>query len=320
MTIHRRERGRSVLRPASRRINRWLARLEAWTGDGGTRPLPQVPILILGAPRCGSTLVYQLLIQRFGFGYLSNLHCRLYGAPSLVEWPLRFARALGLRQRPTDYRSAFGRTAGLLGPSECGIFWYRFFRRHTPLSAPAEAPEAAAGLRAAVRSLGVAAGRPLVFKNLYSSVRVRSLAELFPEALFVVCRRDEVANAESLLAARLASHGDVERWFSVETPDIESLRDRPAHVQVVEQVRRIYARIADDRDGVGGDRFFELELEAVARDAHGELAKLERFFLRHGVALPSRGAVPASFSTRREARIAPELHQKVVEYAQQTAR
>jgi len=48
--------------------------------DSGDTPLRYPPLFIIGPPRTGSTLLYQLVVQRFDVGYLANRHCRLYGA------------------------------------------------------------------------------------------------------------------------------------------------------------------------------------------------------------------------------------------------
>ena len=42
------------------------------------------PIFIIGAPRSGSTLLLQAIIEVFDLGYISNCHCNWYGAPALA--------------------------------------------------------------------------------------------------------------------------------------------------------------------------------------------------------------------------------------------
>ena len=259
-----------------------LGRAETARG-GGPEPLRHPPILIVGAPRSGSTLLYQALVQGFDVGYLSNRHCRLWGAPSLVERatpfvarPRRSTRASGRRAART-HRASAGRsgTASSAGG------------RSTCRSATAD-PAQLRRLRAAVRALGNAAGRPLVFKNLLCTLRLEPIGTALPEAVFVVIRRDLVANAASVLEARRTLHGDYDTWWSAEPPEVDDLRALPAHEQAVEQVRRIEALVDRDRERLGAHRFLELRYEELCDDPHGALAAVAG--LARGERLHARAA------------------------------
>ena len=160
---------------------------------------PNIPIFIIGAPRSGSTLLYQVLVEAFDVGYLSNLHCKFYGGPSLIERWI-FPRL----SRPTpDYASEHGRTRGRIAPSECGEYWYRFFpRQPQAVSSLPEAQQQA--LRTAVSRLLAAADRPFIFKNLMNSLRLQPLAQGIHQVLEEVgaARRGEQPRnrgAQSLL-------------------------------------------------------------------------------------------------------------------------
>jgi hypothetical protein len=264
---------------------------------------------VIGTPRSGSTLVYQLLVQAFDVGYLSNRHCRWWGAPSLVE---RFWHP----SPPAVYESRFGRTVGPAAPSECEGFWYRFFRRSPQYVPLGEAdPARLRRLRAAVRRLGDAAGRPLVFKNLLNTLRLRPLGTALPEAVFVCVRRDVVATAASLLESRRTISGDVTKWWSAEPPEIEELRRLPPEQQVVEQVRRIEALVHRDRESLGAGRFLELRYEEVCEDPAEAMREVGALAERSGFRLARRLGIPAKFERSGGRRIDPEFHERIVDYA-----
>lgn len=282
-----------------RGLNKGLAALETRRRGGGETPLPQRPIFVLGAPRSGSTLLYQLLVVRFDVAYLSNLHCRFFGAPAFAE------RAFGKRLRPpADFSSRFGSTRGLAAPSECGPYWYRFFRKSPQHVSLAEAdPARLERLRESVRVFATAAGRPLVFKNLVNSVRLAPLAAALPEALFVFVRRDEADTAASILAGRRTVHADEYEWWSVEPPQLERLRALPPEEQVLEQVRAIESLVDETKEEIGHDRFLDLRYEDVCADTHRALASVAAFAERHGVALRVRRDVPARFEPGAHSRL-----------------
>jgi hypothetical protein len=248
-------------------------------------------------------------VQAFDVGFLSNRHCRLWGAPSLVE---RFRRP----DPEPSYESRFGRTQGATQPSECEQFWYRFFRRR-PQYVPLEEGDRRqlARLRAAVRALGNAAGRPLVFKNLLNSLRLGPLDAALPEAMFVFVRRDVAATAASILAARERIRGDAAAWWSAEPPDVDELRRLPPAAQAVEQVRRIEAVIEGDRARIGAERFCELSYERFCDDPDAALHEVERLAERNGFRLGRRHAVPSKFERPGERKVEPELYDEIVEYA-----
>jgi hypothetical protein len=282
-----------------RGMNKGLAGLETRRDGGGQTPLPQKPIFVVGAPRSGSTLLYQLLVVRFDVAYLSNLHCRFFGAPALVE------RAFGKRLRPpADFSSRFGSTRGLAATSECGPYWYRFFRKSPQhVSLPEADPAQLERLRESVRAFAKAAGRPLVFKNLVNSVRLAPLAAALPEALFLVVRRDEADTAASILAGRRTVHADESEWWSVEPPQLERLRALPPEEQVLEQVRAIESLVDEAKEEIGRDRFLDLRYEEICADTHRALESVAEFAERHGVGLGIRREVPARFEPGAHSRL-----------------
>ena len=247
-------------------------------------------------------------MQAFDVGYLSNRHCRLWGAPSLVE-----------RRRhptaPTSFSSRFGRTSGPDEPSECGQFWYRFFRRSPQYVGLEDVSSAQlARLRSAVGALGQAAGRPLVFKNLYCTLRLAPIGTALREAVFVDIRRELEDNAASLLAARRSIHGTYESWWSAEPPDVERLRALPPHEQVVEQVRSIEALVDRGAEELGRARFLTIRYEDLCDNPESQLATIAQFAKANGIRLARRQAVPAKFDRPPRPSIDPDIRERLVAY------
>lgn len=294
---------RQVPRFARRRsvnaLNRALSRIELRKAAEPEVPLSQPPVFIVGAPRSGSTLLYQLIVVGFDVGYLSNLHCRLHGAPALIE------RIAGRRlQPPAVFSSDHGRTEGLAAPSECGPYWYRFFRKSPQYVPLAEADSGALrDLRASVRALGDAAGRPVVFKNLLNSLRLEPLGEALPEAIFLVVQRDLADNVASILAARRSLRGDETAWWSAEPPDVDLLRGRAPEDQATGQVRGIHALIDSAKQRFGADRFLDISYEHLCADTHAVLSEISAFASGHGLELALRRPVPSSFEAGRSSRL-----------------
>lgn len=275
------------------------------------------PVFIVGAPRSGSTLLYQLVTDCLDVGYVANAHASWPGGPALVE-----ARRHLLAHRParTDFSSTYGATEGDLGPSECGPYWYRFFPRR-PHHAPAGSVDAAtiAAIRASVAAFADAASRPVVYKNLFTTVRMGPLAEALPEARWIWISRDVADNAHSLLEGRLSNHGSIDEWFSVEPPGVEDLRALPPEQQVVEQVRRLDRLVATELASIGADRSLHVRYEDLCSRPLDELQRIRDFLARTGTPVGMRREPPTDFPMRTgEVRIDPALYERMAAHAQRT--
>ncbi len=283
---------RALWARSRRTVNRSvLQRIELLGSDDSDSPLAHRPLLIVGAPRSGSTLLYQLVVQRFDVTYLGNRHCSMFGAPSLVE---RFGGRSATP--PADFASQHGLTAGAWGPSECGPFWYRFFRKSPQFVPVAETrPDDLRRLRAAVRALGDSGGRSLVFKNLLCALRLEPIARAMPEARFVVIQRDLLDHARSILVARLRANSEAQTWWSVEPPGWERLRELEPAEQVIGQVEAIHAEIERAREQIGADRFLDVTYEQLIDDVPSTLDSVGGFARTQGIALEPRAAVPSAF-------------------------
>lgn len=272
------------------------------------------PIFILGAPRSGSTLLIQAIIEAFDIGYMSNCHCKWYGAPALAERLFHPSRNRG----KSLFESFHGSTKGSSAPSECGQFWYRFFRRKPAYISLADISERnLSRFKRSVNAFISSVDKPVVFKNLYAGLRVQPIVKAFPNSLFIIIKRDEIDNAHSILEGRMRTFGNYDRWWSVEPPDIEELKKLPSHQQVVEQIRSIYQLIEADLAimGVEPGRILRLSYENFCSKTAEGTESLALFFSRNGLSVPHRSRLPDFFPMRREVRIDPGIYQRMVDYS-----
>lgn len=267
------------------------------------------PIFLLGPPRSGSTLIMQVLTDAFNFSYLSNTHCVWFGAPALAE---RLFEPLA-GKAPSCYVSSYGRTKGKDAPAECGGWWYRFFPRERPYVALKDVSESR--MRDFVESLnrfGAVARRPLIFKNLYASLRIEPISYYVPNALFVVIQRDWVDNAQSILKGRYDALGDYNHWWSVPPPNVEELAELSLVEQVVGQVSSIHDLINGDIQRLNlEERTFRIRYEDFCNDVHGTVEAFRAFALKNGLDLGHRFDVPAQFPVVNERKIPRAMYREL---------
>src|SRR6056297_1278708 len=83
----------------------------------GSQPLKHQPVFIIGAPRTGSTILYQALTNLYDVLYIDNLVCRFHRNLFLG---FRVSNRIYGAKPHNSFSSYHGRTRGGHSPSECG--------------------------------------------------------------------------------------------------------------------------------------------------------------------------------------------------------
>lgn len=190
------------------------------------------PIFIVGAPRSGSTLLYQLLLKHARLTYISNLMSLVPNRMILIaKWTRYFNRFNKIK------KSDLGYLPGLFSPSEAGAIQRMWFGEGSQT-------ESYAYIRNTIIRLTDIAGLPFINKNLMNSMRMIRIHKILPEVKFIFIRRDPLYNAQSLLLSRKKVHGSINHWWSVKPEGyVEAMKSVPEY-QVVWQVREIEKTIS----------------------------------------------------------------------------
>jgi hypothetical protein len=193
--------------------NRTVAPLDRLAAARGE---PAAPVFVVGLPRSGTTLAYELLVQAFDVAYLTRIYSYSYGLPNLTT---RLVSRL-TRHPAARYESRYGRIPGRFAPAEGAVLWKRWLPElaelghyHPPERLAPGAPEEAGSM---VASMTTIAGRPFVFKNVYATLSLPALGRLLPRARFIVVQRDIRAVLASIFKGRQESSGSA--WWSIRPP------------------------------------------------------------------------------------------------------
>lgn len=274
------------------------------------------PVFLIGAPRSGTSLAYELFVTRYHCAYFSNLAHRFYKTPVA-------ASALGGRlitNHQAAYESDYGHIAGWGAPNEAGWIWQRWLADGDWCDESLISEINVAEMRATVAALQAvmsAPNEPLPFvnKNVMHANRMRLLDAIYPGCLFVEVRRDDAATARSIIRARRRGKGPEphpDAWWSVRP---SNARSGDVVSQAAWQVRGVAEDIARDGEYLGQGRVHTLAYSALCETPEPVLDAMADFLRQGGVELKTRGDLPAGFTlspsrpleAEEEARLQREL-------------
>jgi hypothetical protein len=235
-----------ALRPIERRL------LE------GARRAPHPLLLVVGPPRSGTTLAYQILAHALPVTWFNNLGELFPRSPLAAN--VLFRR--WCRPPAPCFESFYGNTASLLAPNDAFHVWDRWLGNDR-YSVPASLlPAVQDDMRRFFDAWTTTFDRPLLNKNVRNAACVELLAEVFPEAFFVVVRRDPLRVAQSLIQARQFVQGDRAAGWGLWSRDVPAADPLECVDAVCDQVREIDGRLQASTQRLGS-RAVEVRYEAL---------------------------------------------------------
>lgn len=260
------------------RLNATLAPAEEAAYRDLDEDLPTVHVI--GAPRSGTTLLYQVLVSALDVGYIDNLTAAFWRAPVTG---LRLARKLGI-EPASNFDSAFGRTQGVAEPHEFGYFWNHHLA-YPDLSERGPEHEANIdwdGLRRVILNMAAARGAPMMFKPMLLVWHLEAMVRAMPRTCYVWIRRDPRDTAMSLLRMRKALRGTVDEWASLRPR--ADLDGATPEVQVATQVLLLERTIERAARRLGPETVLRVRYEDLCADPNAVVAAVREMMGAKGFA------------------------------------
>ena len=279
---------------ALRLANRLCSGLDRYAGVQADEPV--APLFVVGLPRSGTTLVYELIVQAFDVSYFTHMFDYTYGLPNITtRLTNRFARNPSPR-----YESRYGRIPGFFSPAENFNFWMKWFPENPVLGH--HVPEGSLGehtiddVNRALGSLTHITHRPYVFKNVYFSLSISSLLKTFSHARIVIVQRDLEAVAASVYKKRSELQEKCS-WWSIKPPFINSVANQDLLEQVAFQCVRTEQLIEQALAGDNAGRCFTINYAEVCNSPRNFISRLADWI---GPTIKQRtdSTLPESFKQR----------------------
>jgi hypothetical protein len=207
-------------------------------------PESHQPVFIIGAPRTGSTILYQLITNYLDVIYMDNLCHIFYRNPFFGFW---LSNILFNNGPHNSFNSLYGKTYGLHSPSEFWNFWYRWLPTDKKYIYKGElAPHILREIKNNIFSTTNKYKKSIIFKNLYMSLRLGMISEIAPNAKFIFIKREPLYVAQSYILRKLKYNIDLSKWWRIKGIDNNRLNELSLEERAVRQIFFIEKEINKD--------------------------------------------------------------------------
>lgn len=222
----------------------------------GDLPLKHQPIFIIGAPRTGSTILYQAITNQFDVLYVDNLVCRFDKNFFFGFW---LSDMIFKQKAHNCFKSKHGDTTecGWHAPSECGSFWYRWLPQDRHFIDYNDIDEKIVEeIRQEISAVINYFNKPIVFKNLNMGQRMRLIKKAFPNAKFIFAKREAIFTAQSILKAKRKLGLKDNDFWSIMPKNINELQILDnGYEQIIKQIYFLERQIFEDKKLFNKDNF-----------------------------------------------------------------
>ena len=250
-------------------------------------------ILIVGPPRSGTTLIYQVLAYCLDVTYPSNFSALFPRSPITTN-------GVANKRRP-DFQSFYGQTSRMSGPNDAFHIWNRWLGDDRYVTRTDLTDEQSEQMRQFFAAWTTKFGKPFLNKNNRNVGCVDYLAKQLPNTYVVAVLRDPACVARSLIHAREVVQGDRKVGWGLQCQEEHSHDESLGYVQdVCDQVTKNEADFTTRLQAIEPDRVIKFQYEAFCEDPSlcidTIVDRVPGLMLRPGIDRPEAGAFKISRS------------------------
>jgi len=286
--------------------------------------MPKYPVIfIVGAPRCGSTLMMQWLAKTGRVAYPTNLLSRFYEAPyigariqqMLTDPKFNFRDELSDFSKEIAFASDLGKTKGALAPNEFWYFWRRFFPQEGVEYIDERSLKTVdvAKFTAELAAVEAVFGKPFALKAMIANWNIPYLSGILEKVLFVLIKRHPFYNIQSLLEARIKHFGDVSTWYSFKPKEYDTLKVLDPVEQVSGQVYFTNRAIEEGLDQIDATRGLHVSYEQFCTAPERVFNQIKEKFSQQGYRVNWIYTGPEQFQSTNQFRLPREDCKRIID-------
>jgi Sulfotransferase family len=229
----------------------------------GKQALIHHPVFIIGAPRTGSTILYQAITNIFDVLYIDNLACNFR---KNLFFGFCLSKKITKHQAHNSFNSTHGNTEnyGFRAPSECGGFWYRWLPKdHHFIDYDEINEKMVKEIRDEITAVSNYFDRPIVFKNLNAGQRLRLLSQCFPDAKYIFIKRNPLLTAQSIYRSRTKLNIPDHTVWGILPKNFKDLEKLEITELITQQIFHLEKQIYDDLELLEKANVYEINYEEL---------------------------------------------------------
>ncbi|HOI28596.1 MAG TPA: sulfotransferase [Melioribacteraceae bacterium] len=243
------------------------------------------PVIIIGAERSGTTLLYSLLSNHKDFYWFSQLDSIFPNSPYFTSYLRRFVHLFG-KGKFISKKGTISKSKGFNTPTECIPYWrnifgfgteanYRIeddcFDHNFASSSQVEAINNDIALR-----MRILKKSRLLLKQPGFSLKTKYFNSLFSKPLFVVIYRNFNDNLISMVNAKKASK---EKFWGTKIPGWRNYLNHSHIEQGLIQISTVYRSIKEDLELIDpeSERTLYVKYEELLENPHDKLFSILKF-------------------------------------------
>lgn len=197
------------------------------------------PIFIIGNPRSGSSLLYELLISVSNLNFFNNFISKFWKNPI---FGIFFWNTFQQEKWIPGYKSEIGKFNNRMNaPSEFQYFWNELFGSYSNGTSVIEVNTSQKKkIRQKLSEIINFFDNNVIFKSQYwLSYQCEILQELFPHAKFITIKRNKFYTAQSIFFARKKINKNINQWWSIRPKKFKEYLNKKWYQQIVYQIQDV---------------------------------------------------------------------------------
>lgn len=258
------------------------------------RNIKQYPFIILvSAPRSGSTLTYQILSRATSSMYLTNLWNLLYSVPIIGG---KISR--NKRSNSNNFISNKGLVQGVYGESEGLKFWEYWTGQGLEETNHKLPIRRVKYLRKVFGGL-LRKDVPMITAYLGHAFSINNLRKIFPGSIFIYLKRDQLSNIYSMMRTyrEFEKNRKNFNWLSLKPIGWRNKIHEPLIHKIIWQYNSIITKIESE---ISDDDTLTVSYQDICNDPRNFLNNVKMFALRHNIDMNlNLDNIPESFKVSK---------------------
>lgn len=267
---------------------------------------PEYPmIFVCGAPRTGTTLVTQVLLNHLPVQYLNNLTAVFPRSPIAANQVFGWLA----KRRAVSYSSFYGKSDHFSGPNDALYIWDRWLGNDRGRIRESLTDAERSNMTRFFGAFQTAYPGPLLNKNNNLNVQANVVADVFDNAYFICMTRDPLYLAQSLYLARLEIHGGADVPYGIHDPNRRSPQDMVE--DVCRQALFHHRKIHEQQNRLGAERFWIVPYEQFCSQPEALVTRAAEKILGMSIQAHELRKTLAPFAVSNKTRMEPEVFEKI---------